>query len=368
MKGYSVAVLVGIVQLGLILAAPAEDSVQIVVTDQGIIKPQPSDSMRPIDQRSGPLADDNKSDSWLNGHFVAGAGLYIVKPYFENNPAFTSARGNFINGNGAVTSTNDQQDFDWGLNPAPVAWLGYVSDCGWGFRAHWWLFDQRSSASDVSDLNTTILSATPGNLIIQAESFLTVSPPQMIINSNLKLNSWDFDVTRETEVGNWSMLFSAGLKYAHLSQDYNAFTQVTPILGEFRETSLLSSGHNFNGAGPTIALEAKRPIGHTGISFFGNLRGAMLFGESRQQVTQTSIFQGNPFSNIFSTNFNSGHDKVLPVAELEMGAEFSRRWGNLYPFIRTGLLAQTWFGAGSATDLTGNLGFLGLTVTAGVYY
>jgi hypothetical protein len=53
---------------------------------------------------------------------------------------------------------------------------------------------------------------------------------------------------------------------------------------------------------------------------------------------------------------------------LEMGAEYSRTWGAVRPFFRTGLVAQTWFDAGSASNLDGNLGFLGLSVTAGLNY
>ena len=49
-------------------------------------------------------------------------------------------------------------------------------------------------------------------------------------------------------------LASAGVRYAHLSQGYNA---VVVNRDGSTGTSILS-GNNFNGAGPTAALEARR--------------------------------------------------------------------------------------------------------------
>jgi hypothetical protein len=280
------------------------------------------------------------------------------------------------------------------LDAAPLAWVGYVSEGGFGVRARWWLFDQRSATSAVGDFtNTTIISASPAGFSITTSPNLgraLIEPSEMFLSSNLKLNVWDFEATRETVVGRWILLASAGFRYAHLSQDYNAFQPsltfhafsffVEPASHQF---DLLSSGHNFNGAGPTIALEARRPMGNSGFSLFANLRGTMLFGQSKQQVVHSTVTQfggpnifgplGGPIGpppriDVFVSTVGSVRDVVLPVTELEMGAEFSRTWGAVRPFVRTGLVAQTWFDAGSATKLDGSLGFLGLSVTAGLNY
>jgi hypothetical protein len=367
MKKYFVVPLMGMVQLGFLLPAQAQDSVQTYVTDQGMIRPLPSDSKRTTDQGSGLFADDNKSDSLLNGHFMAGVGLYIMKPFFQNNPAFFTQTTSSTSAIGTFSSTinTNQHDFDWGLNAAPVIWLGYTSDCGLGVRARWWLFDQKSATSAVSDPNTTIFSAFPAGLSIAAFQ----SP--MFLNSNLKLDVWDFEGTGETQVGHWVLQYSGGFRYAHLSQDYNALSvRESPRPGlpfPLVFLSTLSSGHNFNGAGPTLALEARRPIGNSGLSLFAILRGTMLFGQSKQEGNELNVTQLVTTSTTNETN-QSNHDTVLPVAELEIGAEYSLRWGNVYPFVRTGLVAQTWFDAGSASTLDGNLGFLGLSVTAGLNY
>ena len=385
MKKYIVVVLGGIVHLGLVLAAKSEEPIRIPVAEQSLSKPAPVDAQGQIDQARGQFAEENVSDRLLDGHFAAGAGAYIMKPFFQNNPAFFTQTSSTITGPVSFTSiTNmNQHDFDWGMDAAPVIWLGYTSDCGLGARVRWWLFDQSSTTSANSGPNTTINSAAAGGLSLAfpppfiSPLFPIVSNTPMILNSNLKLNVWDFEGTGKTELGRWMLLFSGGFRYAHLSQDYSALqasvNETRPGLGiltiVIRETDLLSSGHNFNGAGPKLALEAIRPIGNSGLSLFANLRGSVLFGQSKQQV-----FQGT-FTRVFSnpiiesvTSVESVRDTVLPVAELELGAEFSRIWGAVRPFIRTGLIAQTWFDAGSAFTLDGNLGFLGLSVTAGLNY
>jgi hypothetical protein len=383
MKRYFQVILGGILVLWPMLAAPAQEPVRMVVAEQTTSGLAPVETRVQVDG-VGNFAADDESDRLWSGHFVVGAGAYIIKPYFQNNPAFftrTFTETTGVNSSSFVTSVT-QHDFCWGLNAAPVIWLGYVSECGWGVRTRWWLFDQENGGSAIGDRNTTIVSAAPAGIAIQSPPpmsplFPTVSTPAMLLASNLKLDVWDFEATRETQVGRWSLLFSGGFRYAHLSQDYRAsqtsISETAPglfiLFLQIRQTDILSSGHNFNGAGPTLAMEARRPLGNSGLALFANLRGVMLFGESKREVSRSSITQlFNEAPSVSVVDANSHRDTLLPVAELEMGVEYSRTWGRVRPFLRTGLVAQTWFDAGSASSLAGDLGFLGLSVTAGLTY
>jgi hypothetical protein len=384
MKKCFEVVLGGILVFWPMLAAPAQEPVRIVVAEQGGSTLTPAQGQVQYDEGLDPNVAPRVVHGPFDegGHFIAGAGVYIVKPYFQNNPAFFSQTSTTTSGPGTFSfeTSTTQHDFCWCLNTTPVVWLGYVSECGLGVRTRWWLFDQESGGSIGLDPNTTLISAAPGGLAIASPRppvaytvALSPSSTPMFLGSNLKLNVWDFEAIKETELGHWGLLFAAGVRYAHLSQDYRAFEvsnpppfTFPPSIG-FREVNHLSSGHNFNGAGPTLAIEAKRPIGNSRFSLFGNLRGAMLFGDSKLQVTRV-IQTGALEQNVATATFQSAHDTVLPVAELEMGVEYSRTWGRIRPFLRTGLVAQTWFDAGSATKLDGNLGFLGLSVTAGLNY
>ena len=46
----------------------------------------------------------------------------------------------------------------------------------------------------------------------------------------------------------------------------------------------LTSGHSFHGIGPTVSLEARHPLGDSGLAFFGKARAALLFGSAKQNA------------------------------------------------------------------------------------
>jgi hypothetical protein len=325
---------------------------------------------------------------------VGGAGAYIIKPFFQNNPAFfTKVVQNTVwppPGSPLMMPTiwqtssiiQQQHDFCWDLKAAPLVWLGYATDSGLGVRARWWQFDQSVCTSAVNDGVSTITSAAPGGIDIVSQPHWPIffaaggnkfvwrdaatAGETMYLKSNLKLDVWDFEATQEAEAGRWWFLFSGGFRYAHLAQNYDA-SVVTQGLGSGIEA--LRTGHNFNGAGPTLALEARRPLGNSRFALYGNVRGALLFGEGTHRVylLETSHWPFGPDS-FSSSQAKANRDTFLPVAEMELGAEYSPTLAWIHPFIRTGLVAQSWFGAGSASSDSGNLGFLGLEVSAGLNY
>ena len=97
----------------------------------------------------------------------------------------------------------------------------------------------------------------------------------------LQLDVWDFEADQALDFGYWTMLFSGGLRYAHLAQNYNAFllASATNVNNGnlFNESGGITSGHSFNGAGPTIALEVMRKLGDSGFALYAGARGAVLF-------------------------------------------------------------------------------------------
>src|SRR5579864_8264677 len=85
--------------------------------------------------------DNDTGSYWTslcqNGHWLGGAGVYVVAPFFESNRAFTSFQPP-ISGVGPTTTTST--DFDLHLTAAPRFWLGYVGEGGWGGRISAWFF------------------------------------------------------------------------------------------------------------------------------------------------------------------------------------------------------------------------------------
>ncbi|HEV3261297.1 MAG TPA: Lpg1974 family pore-forming outer membrane protein [Gemmataceae bacterium] len=350
----------------------------------GAMPPGPP-PLPPLVGDRGPVVhfEDVTSDpgAQQGGHFVAGAGLYLIKPFFDTNPAFRTSTTTVTGGIFNVTSTTQtqQQDFEYDLAAAPLIWIGYVADNGLGVRGRWWSFDQGSRFEMLDQAGVSITSAAPQGLSIHSPGsvlFPGVNADSLAFNSNLRLDVWDLEATQDFRLGGWALTVSGGARYVHMAQNYNAYrTNPGGVQGVLLVTDngeALHSGHNFNGAGPTVALEVRRPLGDTGLALYGNARGSLLYGDGKQHTTLSQQFSGvvgvTPFDMVHTSDVVGSRDDLLPIVELELGAEYGMDMGRLRPFIRTGVVGQTWFGAGNATSVTGNLGFLGLTATAGVNY
>jgi hypothetical protein len=61
------------------------------------------------------------------GAVIGGVGLYLVQPYFQDNLAYGNRGAN------STTLVDVRQHVD----VAPLIWLGYLTDDGWGGRARY---------------------------------------------------------------------------------------------------------------------------------------------------------------------------------------------------------------------------------------
>jgi hypothetical protein len=283
------------------------------------------------------------------GQWSISGGVYFLQPTFESNPAFvvTSPGGN----------NSRQVDFSQHLQASPNVWLGYVSERGWGVRGRWFQFDHGTDAS---------YTAAPGETITGISSLgLGRMPVNGVItaSSNLAVNVGDFQATCSFEDARWSHLLGFGVRYTHMSQDYRA------TLANANTRIDLTSGHNINGAGPSFALETKRRIGASGFAIYGHANGAIIFGHSNEAYTA--------LNNGLPQQFMTEGNRVLPVGELEFGAEYRHNVGRANLFLQAGFVGQVWFGGGNASNVDAigpasaaynNFGFIGLALRAGVRF
>lgn len=318
------------------------------------------------------------------GHLTGGAGFYFLKPYFDNNQAYTvkSTLASMAPGMDATAVSSVQRDFCLDPAFAPLIWVGYATESGLGIRARWWHLEQGSQLAAVNADpagETTITSAAPRGLSITSPGHLLkafgAGADAMVFDSNLRLDSWDLEATQDWQAGCWSLLVSGGIRYVHLAQNYNAYRFNSGTAGAVvfaEDFAALQSGHNLSAFGPTLSLELRRPLGKSGFSFYADGRGALLFGCQTQQANRLAVQAGTnamgPFETSNFTNSDGSRDALLPILELEVGAEYGRDYGAWRPFLRTGLVGQTWFGAGNPAGPGSNLGFYGLTVSAGVQF
>src|SRR5262249_20366551 len=150
---------------------------------------------------------------------------------------------------------------------------------GFGARVGWWHFEQ--------DAGTWSFSQQAGTKVVTPEvlgddnganfdalDFTEAGRVWTFINE-LHMNVWDFEATDEIKAGCWSLLFTGGIRYARIAQSYAA-TSLEPEPGEAPD--VLTASNVFTGAGPTVSLEARRPISDYGIAVYGIARTALLFG------------------------------------------------------------------------------------------
>lgn len=259
-----------------------------------------------------------------------GGGVYILQPHWETNPAYAVVR------DGTVVQIR-QEDFNYNPDLTPVAWVSYTTNEGIGGRIRAWRLDQSASSFVVNDGNATYNSAAPLGL----QNGSTTAGDRLRFDSNLKISVVDLEGLQDINLGPWGLKVSGGIRYAHMSQSYtHVEAPIIPLVDS------ISSGHQFRGFGPTVALEARRQLGLGGVSglaVYGSARGALLFGTGKQDAFQ---MENNNLTTIASTS----RDDVIPITELELGAEFSRDLGQCRVYAQAALVGMVWFGDGNAAN------------------
>jgi hypothetical protein len=290
--------------------------------------------------------------------WIGGAGAYVIKPHWNQNSAFTSFTGN----------TGGPTEFNYDYEATPLAWIGYMGDTGFGVRARWWMYDQGASVNVVND-GRAIQSATPGGLAV----FSFLPGDRLSFTGNTDLDVWDLEAMQWVACGNWLIGGSAGVRYVHIAQHYNAFLLTPDFFGIGTFHDQVTSGHSFDGVGPTLSLEMRRAVGTCGLSLYGNARYSVLFGDNQLRAQQATAINNNVF---FRQTQELSSWASRAIAELELGAEYAPCVGCGRAFIRAGLVGQLWndVGNNSASLITvpaaggeegTNMGFFGLRVAVG---
>src|SRR5262245_49658667 len=157
----------------------------------------PKSTMPPIISRSealpesSPAVDDSHhdNDGGRGWHLFGGADALYVRPYFSSNPALAIAttKSNSTITAGPVTATvlgfqgslRSNPEFDYEFTGAPRLWLGVESECGVGFRARFFRFDQNahplSTPLTGSVSSTTVSAGATATTINTSNSAVTAS-------------------------------------------------------------------------------------------------------------------------------------------------------------------------------------------------
>ena len=293
------------------------------------------------------------------GGWVGGVGVYVIKPHWTTNPAFATTVAS-----GSV-NVDSQTDFPYSYYATPLVWFGYVGENGLGARTRFWLFDQSSTTTFTNDGSASVISAAPLNYLNSS----TTAGDVLTFTSGLRVDVIDFELTQTFQAGAFTGQLSAGGRYTRIEQTYHHVEAPLTTLDD-----IVDSSHSFNGFGPSIGAEVRRPILDGGFSLYASGRGSILFGKSSQLATN--------INNNEVTNFGSyANWDVVPTLETEIGILWQRNTDRGRVFLDAGVVGIAFFGAGNAAnnqillnstddqaDKNATLGFFGFKLAAGMTY
>ncbi len=323
-----------------------------------------------------------------SGHgLTGGASVYVLKPYQDSNIASVTKSG--LATTAPVTTTTN---FDYRIEPAFAVWAGYSFGDGLGVRARWFHFDASSSpvnASNGPGLTNTSIGASPNlpTLALPPGANLFGSPGLLLnsglgqdlltFTSELRIDTADAELTYTWNTPSCNFIFGGGGRFMSMMQSYHARLNNNLGDGVTSESQSLDFSHNFNGGGVVIDFEANYKIGRTGLALYALGRGSLLVGTSDETTNYTQIIRDPrgltnggffPVNSVISPMATNSTAKVLPITEIELGVEYGKAWGRSFWFVRTAVVNQTYFGAGSASRTDANLSLFGGQLTLGVNY
>ncbi len=275
--------------------------------------------------------------------WATGFSWVFLKPFYGSNEAFSVTQGD-----GFGNSSTFAREFDHSFDLSPRVFVEYVGRSDTGLRATWFGFN--NDADGISQTVTgTSFGLTPlGQLAFDGQTIFA--------ESDMNLDTIDFDLTHRLRIRKSLLNIGGGLRWASYDHDYRSVVD-----GVFGSTGAAS--RQFNGFGPTLFAELRRPIGTSQFSLLANVRGSMLYGEGE---SETVITGQTPFGPVTNTA-RAESDDFVATAEGQLGIEWSA-WVSQRSvlFVQTALETQYWLGVGTALDRNDDLGLFGFNTTVGL--
>ncbi|MBL8816560.1 MAG: hypothetical protein JNL58_11065 [Planctomyces sp.] len=227
-------------------------------------------------------------------------------------PSLSGAQSVFGSGTGRLLET----EYQTGVRYV----LGYVSDSGLGIRGRYWSFDNSTG----------------------------YSPPYAPAVFGIQLQAADTEVTMLQRMRHLDLELSGGVRYGQLEYTNPPLTLYGPGIVRFE------------GFGPTASLNARRALGKSGFSLFGNVRGSVMIGDIRTASLLLNIPTG------------SVEDEVMTVFENQLGVAWNHNLTNqLLLEVRTAWETQYWSNSTLEDDFYGigsNLALMGPTLAVELRY
>ncbi|MBN2578128.1 MAG: hypothetical protein JXB10_03975 [Pirellulales bacterium] len=235
------------------------------------------------------------------GRMVGGFDVLFLRAYGN---AYDQEAHEELSGD-SVAPNND-------FEISPRAWFGYVGPSGFGVRSRWFQYQHDLKAG------TGVYGQREGR-------------------NYLDVYAVDLDFMQQLHFGNWDFNGGAGIRG-----------------GGVKRRTLLDDDlvySRFEGVGPTIFAELKRPVADTGISLIAKARGALLFGDDRW----------------IAEDENGGTGVAVGVGEVQLGAEYARQLGyGATAFVQCVWEGQLWSNVTPMLSHRDDLGLMGVGINFGI--
>lgn len=268
-------------------------------------------------------------NGWCDGFHGGGCGgcrgtIYgayesvIVQPHFSRATAIHLVEREMNSTPGNYDNTFTELSFDWDYEYTPRFELGYLGCRGLGGRLRYWQFDH--------DARRRGFVFGPPGAPNGGNGWQNEGEANTFALHSMELHVFD----AEALVARCHWLMSAGMRYVRMDQEYDIFSDFSD--GFFTH-------HDFEGAGPTVALEYNTSPGQC-LGFFVKCRGSLLYGDSGQVIVN--------FDNL-DVFLRDIENDLIGIAEIQLGliARFGGECGRGGYFVSAAVEAQYWSNIGS---------------------
>lgn len=263
--------------------------------------------------------------------WLFGGGFWVDGSFLYLQPRRRAQDFAIVDPNTAGTAVGDIRSADWASNAGYQVGLGYrIGNNGWFISTNYTYFHS----------NTDVVLGKPAGGTLIA----TMTHPGFVdlvdtanAASNLNYNVIDLNIGRVNRVSDtFQLAWSAGGRFAWIDQNFNVYYN-----GQTATNAQVSSPINFNGAGLRVAGDAQWLIAG-GFGLYANGAGSLLAGDFH-----TYLYEANGGGSAIITDVFDRFRKVVPVAELGMGAVYQREHVRL----RLGYYITNWFGLVDSPDI-----------------
>ncbi len=288
---------------------------------------------------------ESRESCGSSGGLFAGGEIVFFRPRLQQNEAISYTAGAF--------SDLENLAFNFSHHASPRVWLGYENSEGLGVRSRYFYYDDGDSrgASQISNGNRTVLRNLEGLVGSGWSSDLTANsfPKQtMIVNTGLRLQTWDLEGTQALDFGRATVQFAGGIRYANTESWVDA--TVEPATGFGIDQQFVNAA--YRGWGPTFAIDARRRLSGRNVALKAGLRASALAGELDFVAGPDEFLAGpNRIDRLFRRiDQKSG----LFIGEVSIGVDWTHAGRFADVVLGAGWEGQYWNGLPLATRMGAN--------------